>query len=95
MFTKFKINNIVYILMSLSLIFYVFFSEKNIIALFKNKKIIQDKEILFDKKKNIKKDLENKINSFSDSEIYKELILKEKLFLKNKNDKLIFYELDK
>ena len=95
MFTKFKINNIVYILMSLSLIFYVFFSEKNIIALFKNKKIIQDKEILFDQKKNIKKDLENKINSFSDSEIYKELILKEKLFLKNKNDKLIFYELDK
>ena len=95
MFTKFKINNIVYILMSLSLIFYAFFSEKNIIALFKNKKIIQDKEILFDQKKNIKKDLENKINSFSDSEIYKELILKEKLFLKNKNDKLIFYELDK
>lgn len=81
--------------MSLSLIFYVFFSEKNIIALFKNKKIIQDKEILFDQKKNIKKDLENKINIFSDSEIYKELILKEKLFLKNKNDKLIFYELDK
>ncbi len=81
--------------MSLSLIFYAFFSEKNIIALFKNKKIIQDKEILFDQKKNIKKDLENKINSFSDSEIYKELILKEKLFLKNKNDKLIFYELDK
>ena len=81
--------------MSLSLIFYAFFSEKNIIALFINKKIIQDKEILFDQKKNIKKDLENKINSFSDSEIYKELILKEKLFLKNKNDKLIFYELDK
>ena len=81
--------------MSLSLIFYVFFSEKNIIALFKNKKIIQDKEILFNQKKNIKKDLENKINIFSDSEIYKELILKEKLFLKNKNDKLIFYELDK
>ena len=81
--------------MSLILIFYAFFSEKNIIALFKNKKIIQDKEILFDQKKNIKKDLENKINSFSDSEIYKELILKEKLFLKNKNDKLIFYELDK
>ena len=51
MFTKFKINNIVYILMSLSLIFYAFFSEKNIIALFKNKKIIQDKEILFDQKK--------------------------------------------
>ena len=81
--------------MSLSLIFYAFFSEKNIIALFKNKNINQDKEILFDQKKNIKKDLENKINSFSDSEIYKELILKEKLFLKNKNDKLIFYELDK
>ena len=81
--------------MSLILIFYAFFSEKNIIALFKNKKIIQDKEILFNQKKNIKKDLENKINIFSDSEIYKELILKEKLFLKNKNDKLIFYELDK
>ena len=29
-----------------------------------------------------------------DSEVYKELILKEKLFLKNENDKVIFYELD-
>ena len=38
-------------------------------------------------KKGIKNDLEIRISSFMKSEVYKELILKEKLFLKNDNDK--------
>ena len=66
----------------ISLFFFIFFLvKKNIILLFKNKKIIQENKIIFTKK-NIMNELENKINRFINSEISKELILKEKLFLK-------------
>ena len=75
-------------------IFYNLFSEKGIVNLFKNDEIISKKQILLSQKKGIKNDLEIRISSFMDSEVYKELILKEKLFLKNENDKLIFYKLD-
>lgn len=75
-------------------IFYNLFSEKGIVSLFKNDEFILDKQILLSQKKGIKNDLEIRISSFMDSEVYKELILKEKLFLKNENDKVIFYELD-
>jgi len=75
-------------------IFYNLFNEKGIVSLFKNDEIIVNKQILLSQKKGIKNDLEIRISSFMDSEVYKELILKEKLFLKNENDKVIFYELD-
>ena len=75
-------------------IFYNLFNEKGIVNLFKYDDIISKKQILLSQKKGIKNDLEIRISSFMDSEVYKELILKEKLFLKNENDKVIFYELD-
>ena len=75
-------------------IFYNLFSEKGIVRLFKNDEIISKKQILLYQKKGVKNDLEIRISSFMDSEVYKDLILKEKLFLKNDNDKVIFYELD-
>ena len=59
-------------------------------VLFKNEKKILSNKILLTEKKELKHELEKKINSFANSEIYKELILKEKLFLKNENDKVIF-----
>ena len=74
--------------------FYNLFSVKGIVSLFKNHEIIVNKQILLSQNKAIKNDLEIRMSSFMKSEIYKELILKEKLFLKNENDKVIFYELD-
>ena len=75
-------------------IFYNLLNEKGIVNLFKYDDIISKKQILLFQKKGIKNDLEIRISSFMKSEVYKELILKEKLFLKNENDKVIFYELD-
>ena len=95
MLTKIKIKNLIFITIFISLFFYIFFSEKNIILLFKNKKIIQENKIILTQKKEIKGDLEKKINNYTNSEISKELILKDKLFLKNRGDKIILYELDK
>ena len=95
MLAKIKINNLIFISIFISLFFYIIFSEKNIILLFKNKKIIQENKIILTQKKEIKGDLEKKINNYTNSEISKELILKDKLFLKNRGDKIILYELDK
>jgi len=69
-------------------------SEKNIFILLQNKNELQVKEDLFKKKLTEKESLEDKIDKFKNSEEFKELIVKEKLFLKKKDDKLIFYELD-
>ena len=94
MFRKLKTYNFIFIFIIIIGIFYNLFSEKGIVNLLKNDEIISKKQILLSQKKGIKNDLEIRISSFMDSEVYKELILKEKLFLKNENDKVIFYELD-
>ena len=94
MFRKLKIYNFTYFLIIILGIFYLFIGEKNLFVLFKNENRINDNKILLSEKKEIKNELEKQIDSFTNSEVYKELILKEKLFLKNENDKLIFYKLD-
>ena len=94
MFKKLKIYNFIFILILINGIFYNLFSEKGIFSFFKNDEIVSKKQILLSQKKGIKNDLQIRISSFMDSEVYKDLILKEKLFLKNENDKVIFYELD-
>ena len=94
MFRKLKIYNFTFFLIIILGIFYLFIGEKNLFVLFKNENRINDNKILLSEKKEIKNELEKQIDSFTNSEVYKELILKEKLFLKNENDKLIFYKLD-
>ena len=51
MLAKIKINNLIFISIFISLFFYIFFSEKNIILLFKNKKIIQENKIMLIQKR--------------------------------------------
>ena len=94
MFNKVKNYSSIYIIIIISGITYFLISEKNVVKFFQNKNQLLKKEALYDQKLAEKLLLENKINKFKNSEEYKELIIKEKLFLKKKDDKLIFYELD-
>ena len=94
MFKKIKNYNSIYIIILLAGVVYFFLSEKNVIILLQNKNQLQEKEALLNKKFTEKEFLENKIDKFKNSEEFKELIIKEKLFLKQEDDKLIFYELD-
>ena len=94
MLSKSKIYNSIFSFNNNFRNFLYFFSEKNLFVLFKNEQKILSNKILLTEKKELKKELEKKINSFSNSEIYKELILKEKIIFKNENDKVILYELD-
>jgi len=84
----------IYIIILLAGVVYFFLSEKNVIILLQNKNQLQEKAALLNKKLTEKEFLENKIDKFKNSEEFKELIIKEKLFLKQEDDKLIFYELD-
>ena len=94
MFKKIKNYNSIYIIILLAGVVYFFLSEKNIIILLQNENQLQEKAALLNKKLTEKEFLENKIDKFKNSEEFKELIIKEKLFLKQEDDKLIFYELD-
>ena len=93
MFKKIKNYNSIYIIILLAGVVYFFLSEKNVIILLQNENQLQEKAALLNKKLTEKEYLENKIDKFKNSEEFKELI-KEKLFLKQEDDKLIFYELD-
>ena len=94
MVNKIRNYNSIYIIILLVGVSFFLLSEKNIIILLQNKNELQVKEDLLKKKLTEKESLENKIDKFKNSEEFKELIVKEKLFLKKKDDKLIFYELD-
>tara|TARA_B100000925_G_scaffold262085_1_gene219176 strand:+ start:138 stop:425 length:288 start_codon:yes stop_codon:yes gene_type:complete len=94
MFKKIKNYNSIYIIILLAGVVYFFLSEKNVIILLQNENQLQEKAALLNKKLTEKEFLENKIDKFKNSEEFKELIIKEKLFLKQEDDKLIFYELD-
>ena len=94
MFKKIKNYNSIYIIILLAGVIYFFLSEKNVIILLQNENQLQEKAALLNKKLTEKEFLENKIDKFKNSEEFKELIIKEKLFLKQEDDKLIFYELD-
>ena len=75
-------------------IVYLLLSEKNVIILLQNKNELKEKVVLLNKKLSEKEILKKKIDRFKNSEEFKELIIKEKLFFKQEDDKLIFYELD-
>ena len=94
MFNKIRNSNSIYIIILLVGVSFFLLSEKNIIVLLQNKNELQVKEDLLKKKIIEKESLKNKIDKFKNNEEFKELIIKEKLFLKKKDDKLIFYELD-
>jgi len=94
MFKKIRNYNPFYIIILLVGIVYFLISEKNVIILLQNKNELQGKAVLLNKKLTEKESLENKIDKFRNSEEFKELIIKEKLFLKQEDDKLIFYGLD-
>jgi len=94
MFNKIKNYNSIYIIILLVGIVYLLLSEKNVIILLQNKNELKEKVVLLNKKLSEKEILKKKIDRFKNSEEFKELIIKEKLFFKQEDDKLIFYELD-
>lgn len=100
MFQKNKINatkktNKTFIFLSIiSLILFFFFNKKNMLIIFDNAQIIKNMNFSLIHNEKKKNDLLEKINDFDNKKEFRELIIKEKLFFKDKSEKVIFYNLD-
>ena len=89
---KTKLLFFIYFCLFFFLIFELLFSEKNIFKLFDNFEIIIGKEIELEEKKKEYSILESFLNDFENSEEYKKIIIKDKLFYKHKDEKILIYE---
>ena len=94
MIVKNKLKILILLLFTVFLSHYFFFNKKNIIVLIDNTELIDKKKKMISDLNNEKSDLEKKFNEFKNNSVFRELIVKEKLYLKNELDRVIFYELD-
>ena len=94
MFQKSKRNKTFVFLSIILLILFFFFNKKNFLIIFDNIQTLKgiNYSILQNEKK--KNDLEEIISDFENKKEFRELIIKEKLFFKDKSEKVIFYDLD-
>ena len=74
------------------LLFEILFSEKNIFTFFNNFDLINKYESdLKNKKKELEK-LNDFLNNFEDLDEFKKIVIKDKLFYKEKNEKVFRYD---
>ena len=74
------------------LLFEILFSEKNIFTFFNNFDLIYEYENNLKNKKKEFETLNNFLNIFEGSEEFKKIVIKDKLFYKDKNEKVYLYD---
>ena len=74
------------------LLFEILFSEKNIFTFLNNFDLINKHEINLKNKKKEYETLKNFLNNFENSDEFKKIVIKDKLFYKEKNEKVFRYE---
>ena len=74
------------------LLFEILFSEKNIFTFFNNFDLIYKHEINLKNKKKEFETLNNFLNNFESSNEFKKIVVKDKLFYKDKNEKVYLYD---
>ena len=74
------------------LLFEILFSEKNIFTFFNNFDLINKYEINLKNKKKEFETLNNFLNNFESSDEFKKIVIKDKLFYKEKNEKVFLYD---
>ena len=89
---KSKFIYFIYFSISFFLLFEILFSEKNIFKFFNNFGLIKEYQITLKKKKNEFEILENFLNKFKSSDEFKKIVIKDKLFYKEKNEKVFLYD---
>ena len=89
---KSKLNFFIYYSIFFFLLFEILFSEKNIFTLFNNYDLIGKYEINLEKKKKELETLNNFLNNFESLDEFKKIVIKDKLFYKDKNEKVFLYD---
>ena len=74
------------------LLFEILFSEKNIFTFFNNFDLIYEYEINLKNKKQQFETLNNFLNNFEGSDEFKKIVIKDKLFYKDKNEKVYLFD---
>ena len=89
---KSKFVFLIYYSIFFLLLFEILFSEKNIFTFFNNFDLINKYETnLKDKKKEFET-LNNFLNNFEKLSEFKKIVIKDKLFYKDKNEKVFLYD---
>ena len=74
------------------LLFEILFSNKNIFIFFNNIDLIKKYEINLKNKKKEFETLNNFLNNFESSDEFQKIVIKDKLFYKDKNEKVFLYD---
>ena len=74
------------------LLFEILFSEKNIFTFFNNFDLINKYEINLENKKEELQRLKSFLNNFENLDEFKKIVIKDKLFYKEKNEKVFRYD---
>ena len=90
--TKSKFAFLIYYSIFFFLLFEILFSEKNIFTFFNNFDLIYKHEINLKNKKKEFETLNNFLNNFESSDEFKKIVVKDKLFYKDKNEKVFLYD---
>ena len=90
--TKSKFTFFLYYSIFFFLLFEILFSEKNIFTFFNNFDLIYEHEINLKNKKKEFETLNNFLNNFESSNEFKKIVVKDKLFYKDKNEKVFLYD---
>ena len=89
---KSKIIFFIYYSILFFLLFEILFSEKNIFTFFNNFDLIYEYENNLKNKKKEFETLNNFLNNFEGSDEFKKIVIKDKLFYKDKNEKVYLYD---
>jgi len=89
---KSKLIFFIYYSIFFFLLFEILFSEKNIFTFFNNFDLIYEYEINLKNKKKEFETLNNFLNNFEGSDEFKKIVIKDKLFYKDKNEKVYLYD---
>ncbi len=89
---KSKLILFIYFAIFFFLLFEMLFSEKNIFKFISNFELIKEYQINLKNKKKELKVLNNFLDNFESSEEFKKNVIKDKLFYKEKNEKVFLYD---
>ena len=89
---KSKLIFFIYYSIFFFLLFEILFSEKNIFTFFNNFDLIYEYENNLKNKKKEFETLNNFLNNFENSDEFKKIVIKDKLFYKDKNEKVFLYD---
>ena len=89
---KSKFIYLIYYSIFFFLLFEILFSEKNIFTFFNNFDLIKKYEINLKNKNKEFETLNNFLNNFESSDEFKKIVIKDKLFYKDKNEKVFLYD---